>query len=86
MKSLSLLEIKTSLSLNTDIEGYSSIQNKSEVPLNMPDANKATDAEESEIEYDVIPHYLKLVAIFNDNTDTNNKENTENTSPTLPGK
>ena len=36
----------------------------------------------SKMEYDVIPHYLKLAANFNNSTDTN-KENTGNTSPTL---
>ena len=48
----------------------------------MPDANQGADAEKSKMEYDAIQHYLKLAANFNNNTDTN-KENTENTSPTL---
>ena len=81
-----LIGNKDPLGLNTDIENYSTIKNKSKsvAPLNMPDANQATDAWESKMEYDAIPHYLKLAANFNNNTDTNSKENTENTSPTLP--
>ena len=74
---------KDHLGLNMAIESYSTIKKKSEEPLNMSDANKATDAEESEMEYVSIPHYLKPVANFNNNADINNKENTENTSPTL---
>ena len=53
----------------------------------MPDANKtSTDPDtdlESRMEYDAILHYLKLEANFNNSADTSNKENTENTSPTL---
>ena len=44
----------------------------------MLDGNQAVE----KMEYDAIVHYLESVANFNNNADTN-KENTENTSPTL---
>ena len=51
----------------------------------MSDANKNANADadlESKMEYDVILHYPKSAANFNNSAATN-KENTENTSPTL---
>ena len=58
---------KDPLGLNTDIESYSTVKSKSEVPLNLPDSNKTrvyADLE-SKMEYDAILHYLKLAANFN---------------------
>ena len=61
-----LIGNKDPLGLNTDIESYSTIKNKSksennksEVPLNTPDANQTTG--ESKMEYDVIPHLQLLI-------------------------
>ena len=69
-----LIEDKDPLGLNFYIESYSTINN----------SNTDNADEKSKMEYDVIPHYLKWASNFNNNADTNsNKENTENTSPTL---
>ena len=60
-----LIRNKDPLGLNTDVEHYSTIKKKSEAPLNTPDANRATNAEESKKEYDVILHYLKFKNLNN---------------------
>ena len=70
-----LIGNKDPLHLNTDIDSYPTIKN------NKSEANLAIDAEESKMEHDAIPHYLKLAANFNNNTDTNKEK--ENTSPYL---
>ena len=79
---LEVIQNTDPLGLNTDIDNYYTAKsNTSEAPLKTPNADKDADWE-SKIEYDAIPHYLKSATNFNNSTDTN-KENTENTSPTL---
>ena len=78
------IQNKDPLGLNCDIESYKTAKSdKSEAPSKTPDTDKDKGADlETEMKYDAIPHYLKLAANLNNRTDTN-RENTENTSPTL---
>ena len=50
-----LLENKNPLCLNSDIESYSTVNN----------SNTDNAEEKSKMEYDAIPHYLKLASNFN---------------------
>ena len=90
-----LIENKDPLSINEDIDSYSTIKNNTQTYAQ----NAQNNSEEPEInmEYDVILHYLKMVPALkasniNNNADSNKatnkatdkeKQNKEDTTPVL---
>ena len=79
-----LIENKDPLGLNSGIESYST-KNNSDIE-SYSTVNNAE--EQSKVEYDAIPHYLKLASNLkasniNNNADSNSSMEKENTSPTL---
>ena len=80
-----LMENKDPLDLNSDTESYST-NNNSDIE-SYSTINAQINAEKSILEYDAIPHYLKMVSALkasniNNNADSNKKKE-KDTSPTL---